>query len=85
VENVLYGHPAITEAAVVALADERWGKVGVAFVVRRAGSAVTAEELVVHCRSELARFKVPREFRFVDELPHSAVGKILRRTLREDA
>ncbi|HEY4022471.1 MAG TPA: AMP-binding protein [Pseudonocardiaceae bacterium] len=85
VENVLYGHPAVTEAAVVALADERWGKVGVAFVVRRAGSAVTAEELVVHCRSELARFKVPREFRFVDELPHSAVGKILRRTLREDA
>jgi fatty-acyl-CoA synthase len=83
VENVLYGHPAVTEAAVVARPDERWGKVGVAFVVRRA--PVTEDELLAHCRTELARFKVPREFRFVEELPHSAVGKILRRTLREDA
>ncbi|HEX4226650.1 MAG TPA: AMP-binding protein [Pseudonocardiaceae bacterium] len=84
VENVLHGHPGVTEAAVVARADERWGKVGVAFVVPRAEAAVTAEELAVHCRGELAGFKVPREFRFVAELPHSAVGKILRRTLRED-
>ena len=84
VENVLYGHPSVTEAAVVSRPDERWGKVGVAFVVPRAGNAVTAEELRAHCRAELAGFKVPREFRFVAELPHSAVGKILRRNLRED-
>lgn len=81
VENVLYGHPAVTEAAVVARPDERWGQVGVAFVVRRA--PVTEDELIEHCRAALARFKVPREFRFVAELPRSAVGKILRRTLRE--
>ncbi len=83
VENVLYGHPAVTEAAVASRPDERWGRVGVAFVVPRAGIAVTADELRAHCRAELAGFKVPREFRFVDELPHSAVGKILRRNLRE--
>ena len=85
IENVLYAHPAITEAAVVARPDDRWGKVGVAFVVLRAGTTVTADELTAHCRAELARFKVPREFRFVGELPHSSVGKILRRTLRDQA
>lgn len=85
VENALYAHPGVTEAAVVSKPDDRWGKVGVAFVVRRAGSAVTGDELTAHCRAELAGFKVPREFRFVDELPHSAVGKILRRNLRQDS
>jgi fatty-acyl-CoA synthase len=85
IENILHGHPAVTEAAVVGRTDERWGAVGVAFVVPRAGSVVTEDELTAYCRAELARFKVPREFRFVEELPHSAVGKILRRTLRDNA
>jgi fatty-acyl-CoA synthase len=84
VENVLYVHPGVTEAAVVSKPDDRWGKVGVAYVVRRAGSSVTDDELTAHCRAELAGFKVPREFRFLDELPHSAVGKILRRSLRDN-
>jgi fatty-acyl-CoA synthase len=82
VENVIYGHPAVAEVAVVGRPDERWGTVGVAYVVPRQGAAVDAAELIDYCRGELARFKVPREIRVVDELPHSAVGKLLRNRLR---
>jgi fatty-acyl-CoA synthase len=84
VENALHGHPSVAEAAVVATPDERWGTVGLAFVVRRAGATATEADLIAHCRTELAGFKVPREVRFVAELPHSAVGKLLRRNLRDD-
>ncbi|HVV21904.1 MAG TPA: AMP-binding protein [Pseudonocardiaceae bacterium] len=84
VENVLYGHPAVAEAAVVGVPDARWGQVGRAFVVVRPGADVAADELLDHCRGELARYKVPREIRFVDGLPHSAVGKLVRRNLRQE-
>ncbi len=82
VENVLYSHPAVGEAAVVGQPHERWGQVGVAFIVRRLGIPVEAEELIAYCHSELAGYKVPREVRFVDALPYSEVGKLLRRQLR---
>ena len=73
-------HPGVSEVAVVGLPDERWGKVVVAFVRRAA--EVTAEELDGHCRSSgLANFKRPRRFVFVDALPKSPVGKLLRRQL----
>lgn len=85
VENVLYGHPAVAEVAVVARPDERWGRVGLAFVVRRPGSEVTEAELISRCRADLAGYKVPKEIRFVGSLPHSAVGKLLRRNLREES
>jgi fatty-acyl-CoA synthase len=84
VENVLYGHPAVAEVAVVGRPDERWGTVGVAYVVPSPGSAVDAEGLIDYCRGELARYKVPREIRVVGELPHSAVGKLLRGRLRTE-
>ena len=81
VENVLARHDGVVEVAVVGAADDRLGQRVVAVVV---GTA-TAEELDAHCLgSELARFKRPREYRFVDELPKSASGKILRRELRKD-
>ncbi len=81
VEDVLAAHPGVREVAVVAAPDERWGQRVVAVVV---GSA-SAEELDAHClASSLARFKRPREYRFVDALAKSSSGKILRRVIREE-
>ena len=82
VEDVLSSHPAVTAVAVIGAPDDRWGERVVAVVV---GDAI-AEELDRHClASALARFKRPREYRFVEALPRSASGKILRRALREEA
>jgi fatty-acyl-CoA synthase len=78
VEGVLHAHPAVTDAAVVGVPDERWGESGVAFVVLEADGAATAEELRDWCSNRLARYKVPRELRFVDELPRSAMNKVLK-------
>ncbi|GAA5161490.1 long-chain fatty acid--CoA ligase [Amycolatopsis dongchuanensis] len=82
VERVLYEHPDVVEAAVVGKSHERWGEVPLAFVVLRAGAAVTAEELAAFCRERLAKFKVPAEIRFLDELPRTPSGKVLKRDLR---
>jgi 2-furoate---CoA ligase len=80
VEDVLAAHAGVREVAVVAAPDERWGQLVVAVVVGEA----TAEELDAHClASPLARFKRPREYRFVDALPKSSSGKILRRVIRD--
>ncbi len=83
VEDVLTRHPGVREVAVVGAPDDRWGHRVVAVVV---ADGVTAEELDAHCLASeaLARFKRPREYRFVPELPKSASGKILRRMLREN-
>jgi 2-furoate---CoA ligase len=74
----------VREVAVVGAPDDRWGHRIVAVVVAEAGT--TAEELDAHCLADagLARFKRPREYRFVDELPKSPSGKILRRMLRSE-
>jgi 2-furoate---CoA ligase len=84
VENALAGFDGVEEVAVVGEPDERWGQRVVAYVVT--SGDVTGEQLDQHCRSSssLAAFKRPREFRFVDELPKTAAGKILRRELREE-
>jgi acyl-CoA synthetase (AMP-forming)/AMP-acid ligase II len=82
VERVLYEHDAVLEVAVVGRPDERWGEVPVAFVVKRPGASVTGDELVEHCRSQLARFKVPKDVTFLDALPRNPSGKILKRELR---
>ena len=79
IENVLHEHPAVAEAAVVGVPDERWGEVGLAFVVLR-GEA-TEEELLALCRERLARYKVPREVRFVDALPRNALDKVAKAEL----
>jgi 2-furoate---CoA ligase len=81
VEDVLAGHRHVDEVAVVGVPDERWGQRVVAVVV----GSTTAEELDAHClASPLARFKRPREYRFVDSLAKSASGKILRRIIRDE-
>jgi fatty-acyl-CoA synthase len=82
VERVLYEHDAVLEAAVVARPDDRWGEVPVAFVARREGAGVTADELVEHCRERLARYKVPKDVTFIDALPRNPSGKVLKRELR---
>jgi fatty-acyl-CoA synthase len=82
VERVLYEHDAVLEAAVVGRPDERWGQVPVAFVVLRDGATVTGDELVQHCRGQLAKFKVPTTVTFLDALPRNPSGKVLKRELR---
>ena len=82
VESVLHEHAAVADAAVVAVEDERWGEVGIAAVVLAEGATAEEEELLEHCAARLARFKVPRGVRFVDELPRSGMGKVLKDELR---
>jgi len=82
IEDVLHAHEAVAEAAVIGVPDERWGEVCVAFVVLRQPAAADADELLEWCRSRLARFKVPKEIRFVTALPRSAMNKVLKDELR---
>lgn len=81
VENILMEHPAVFEAAVISVPDDKWGEAVKAVVVTKADT--TEEELVEHCSKRLARFKAPRSVDFVDALPKSAVGKTLRRVVKE--
>ena len=84
VEDALYRHAAVLACAVVARADPKWGETPLAYVELKPGGAVTAEELIRHCRAHLAAYKVPREVRF-EEIPKTATGKIQKFVLRERA
>jgi len=85
VESVLLRHPAVLEAAVVGLADERWGEAPHAFIVFRPGMSASDEELAAFVRERMARFKVPKGWHPVDELPKTATGKIQKFLLRSGA
>jgi fatty-acyl-CoA synthase len=85
VEGVLYRHPAVAEAAVVAAPHPLWGETPVAFVVPRRHGSATAEELLAHCRAHLSHYKVPTRVVFLSELPRTASGKVQKYLLRERA
>jgi o-succinylbenzoate---CoA ligase len=80
VEQALELHAGIAESMVIGESDEEWGKRVVALVVTRSGARPTGDELEAWCRERIAAYKVPREFRFVSELPRTATGKLVRRT-----
>jgi 3-(methylthio)propionyl---CoA ligase len=84
VENVLYKHPEILEAAVVARPDEKWGETPCAFVTSKEGTSPSAEEIIAFCRDNLAHFKCPKTIIFAD-LPKTSTGKVQKFVLRETA
>ena len=85
VEDVLYEHPQVMEAAAVGVPDEYRGETVKAFVALKEGDGVTEEELIAYCKEQMADYKYPRQIEFLDELPKTPTGKFLRRELREGA
>ncbi len=83
VEDVLYSHPAVLEAAVFGVPDEKWGEAVKAVISLRQGVSITEEDIIEHCRKYLAGYKKPKSVDFIKELPKSPFGKIWRRKLKE--
>ena len=82
-ERVLCMHPAIALAAVASVPDEAKGELAKAYVILKPGGEVTKEAVIAHCREHLAAYKVPRAIQFVDDVPKTSTGKIMRRSLKE--
>jgi fatty-acyl-CoA synthase len=82
VENVIYEHPAVAEVAVIGVPHPKWQEVGRAITVVKEGHTVTEAEVIDFCRGKLARYKIPKSVVFVEALPRTAAGKVLRRELR---
>lgn len=83
VEEILYQHPAVREAAVVGVPHEKYGEEVQAVIALHPGQPATPEEIITHCKQHLAAFKYPRIVRIIDTLPKGPTGKILRRELRQ--
>jgi fatty-acyl-CoA synthase len=83
VEQVLFHHPNVLDVAVIGVADERWGEVGMAVIVPRDPSVLDPDELLAFCDEKLARYKIPKHVRTTSELPRNAAGKVLKRELKE--
>ncbi|WP_160724084.1 o-succinylbenzoate--CoA ligase [Bacillus sp. USDA818B3_A] len=83
IEAILIAHPAVMDAGVTGIADEKWGQVPAAFIVKKEGVDLSSEELQQFCLDRLAKYKLPQAFYFIDKLPRNAAKKLLRRKLRE--
>jgi acyl-CoA synthetase (AMP-forming)/AMP-acid ligase II len=83
VEEVLYGHPAVREAAVIGIPDSYWVEKVHAVISVKEGAAVTGEEIINFCKEKLARYKAPKSVEFVEAIPKNPSGKILKRELRD--
>jgi fatty-acyl-CoA synthase len=84
VENVIYHHPAVAEVAVIGVPHPKWQEVGRALVVVKEGHTLTEEEVIDFCQGKLAKFKIPKSVAFLDALPRTAAGKVLKRELRKE-
>jgi fatty-acyl-CoA synthase len=83
VENVLFSNPAIAEAAVIGVKDEKWGEVGRAIVVLKPNQTLTEQEVIGFCQGKLAKYKIPKSVVFIPALPRNAAGKVLKNDLRK--
>jgi long-chain acyl-CoA synthetase len=84
IEEVLFEHPDIKEAAVIGISDSKYGEVVKAFVVLKSGATTTKEDIIDFCRERLAKYKVPGDVEFRDDLPKSNIGKVLKKELRDE-
>jgi len=82
IEYLLRNHPDIDAVAIIGVADEKWGESGMAFIVAKTGKRLTEEDILLYCQGKLARFKIPKYVRFLDELPTNDAGKIDRQQLK---
>jgi len=83
VEKTVLANPAVLEVAVIPVPDEKWGEVPKALVVLKAGASLSGSELIEFCRSHLAHYKCPHSVEFLESLPKTGTGKILKRELRK--
>lgn len=83
IEKVLQSHKAVYEVAVIGVKDQKWGEVGLAYIVLKPNNACTEKELSDFCKANLAKYKVPKHFRFIESMPKSDSGKILKKALKK--
>jgi long-chain acyl-CoA synthetase len=83
IEEVLFTHPAVAEAAVIGLPDEKWGERLKAFIVLRADARLSASDIVAYCEGKIANYKIPKDLAFLTALPRNANGKVLKTELRK--